>query len=144
MHPPIPVKGGIASPFRILSPLVDTQFCINLPLELISLLFPGIPWLSTSICPLTSPASEHVYPSSLRDVIIVISIAQSSASKLGNFPPRVPSIQPYIATLLSVFRIRIRSGPYHLVGSGSGSVSGSVDMDPGSAKELLRQKVYVF
>jgi len=33
-----------------------------------------------------------------------------------------------------VFRIRIRSDPYHLVGSGSGSVSGNVDMDPGSAK----------
>ena len=32
----------------------------------------------------------------------------------------------------SVFRIRIRSDPYHLVGSGS--VSGNVDMDPGSAK----------
>ena len=31
-------------------------------------------------------------------------------------------------------RIRIRSDPYHLVGSGSGSVSGNVDMDPGSAK----------
>ena len=30
------------------------------------------------------------------------------------------------------------SDPYHLVGSGSGSVSGSVDMDPGSAKGLLR------
>ena len=27
---------------------------------------------------------------------------------------------------------------------GSGSVSGSVDMDPGSAKGLLRQKVYIF
>ena len=34
----------------------------------------------------------------------------------------------------AVFRIRIRSDPYHLVGSGSGSVSGNVDMDPGSAK----------
>jgi len=32
----------------------------------------------------------------------------------------------------SAFRIRIRSDPYHLVGSGS--VSGNVDMDPGSAK----------
>lgn len=32
----------------------------------------------------------------------------------------------------TVFRIRIRSDPYHLVGSGS--VSGNVDMDPGSAK----------
>ena len=36
------------------------------------------------------------------------------------------------------------SDPYHLVGSGSVSVSGSVDMDPGSAKGLLRQKVYIF
>ena len=34
------------------------------------------------------------------------------------------------------------SDPYHLVGSGS--VSGSVDMDPGSAKGFLRQKVYIF
>ena len=34
----------------------------------------------------------------------------------------------------TVFRIRIRSDPYHLVGSGSGSVSGNVYMDPGSAK----------
>ena len=34
----------------------------------------------------------------------------------------------------AVFRIRVRSDPYHLVGSGSGSVSGSIDMDPGSAK----------
>ena len=41
-----------------------------------------------------------------------------------------------------VSRIRIRSDPYHLVGSGS--VSGSVDMDRGSAKGLLRQKVYIF
>ena len=36
----------------------------------------------------------------------------------------------------AAFRIRIRSDPYHLVGSGSGSVSGNVDMDPGSAKNL--------
>ena len=35
---------------------------------------------------------------------------------------------------VSFGRIRIRSDPYHLVGSGSGSVSGNVDMDPGSAK----------
>ena len=37
-----------------------------------------------------------------------------------------------IVGLLAVFRIRIRSDPYHLVRSGS--VSGNVDMDPGSAK----------
>ena len=40
----------------------------------------------------------------------------------------------------AVFRIRIRSDPYHLVGSGSVSV----DMDPDSAKGLLGQKVYIF
>ena len=37
-----------------------------------------------------------------------------------------------VIPLKAVFRIRIRSDPYHLVGSGS--VSGNVDMDPGSAK----------
>ena len=35
----------------------------------------------------------------------------------------------------AVFRIRIRSDPYHWPGSGSGSVSGNVDLDPGTKKK---------
>ena len=41
-------------------------------------------------------------------------------------------LQKKIPFLLPAFWIRIRSDPYHLVGSGS--VSGNVDMDPGSQK----------
>ena len=37
----------------------------------------------------------------------------------------------YIYVISSV-SIRIRSDPYHLAGSGSGSVSGNVDLDPGT------------
>ena len=60
--------------------------------------------------------------------------------------PLMKSVQPYImynnhcwfyagkTLFLAVFRIRIRSDPYHLAGSGSGSASGNVDLDPGTKK----------
>ena len=38
-------------------------------------------------------------------------------------------------TLVPVFRIRIRSDPYHWPGSGSSS--GNVDLDPGTNKKIV-------
>ena len=40
---------------------------------------------------------------------------------------------------MAVFRIRIRSDPYHLPGSGSGSASGNFDLDPGTKKKIVIQ-----
>ena len=75
-------------------------------------------------------ATEELYTSSFEEIPENGSIADKM-------------IQEYKKTVFRI-RMRIRLDPYHLVGSGSGSVSGSVDMDPGSAKGLLRQKVYIF
>ena len=44
------------------------------------------------------------------------------------------SIKNLFFLVLIISRSVSDPDPYHLVGSGSGSVSGNVDMDPGSAK----------
>ena len=59
---------------------------------------------------------------------------------------RKRSIILIIVSILSVFRIRIRTDPYHLDGSVSVSVSDDTDPDPGSAKNheknVLKNTIY--
>ena len=58
----------------------------------------------------------------------------SSPSPLDYALERVSRYKRFsLVFLFSVFRIRIRSDPYHL--AGSGSVSGNVDLDPGTKKK---------
>ena len=61
-------------------------------------------------------------------------MSKNNLEKQKKITPKNLSQVTIEVPFLAVFRIRIRirSDPYHLAGSGSGSVSGNVDLDPGT------------